>query len=322
MSTDILDSLWVEKYRPKKLDDVILLDDQKKFFENCLVKEEIPSLFFYGPPGSGKSTTARIIVDSISKSDMDLLPFNGSDITGVEFIRSDVQEFLKSPPFKSRLKIVYIEEADFLTYNAQSALRAIIEKYSDNGRFICTGNYISKISEPLQSRFQMFAMKTISEDFAFNYCTKILDSEQVEYDENTIRLLIKNFLPYVRKTINVLQQNVIDKKLKKIDISSIISNEKKICSLIIQMCDDMLTERRDKTINSNMALIQKLVNNDLDFRSIYEQLFIYDTLPLWAKIKVNYYCNSHQNCAIPSVHFIACVYDIVQSGINSSKKLN
>jgi replication factor C small subunit len=319
MSEDILDSLWVEKYRPKNLNDVILPDDQKKFFINCVERKDIPSLFFFGPPGSGKSTTARIIVDTICESDMDCLPFNGSDITGVDFIRDEVQEFLKSPPYKSKLKIVFIEEADFLSQNSQSALRAIMEKYSSNGRFMCTGNYISKISDPVQSRFQMFEMKTISHEFAIKYCTDILQKENVEFDNETVNLVVKNFLPDVRKVVNILQQNVINKKLKKIDVNTIVSTEKKVCSLIVQMCDDMLTERKDKTINTNMAQIHKLTNNDLDYRSIYETLFYYDSLPLWAKIKVNQYSNSHQAAIIPSIHFTACVYDIIQSGLSYLK---
>jgi len=319
MSDDILDSLWIEKYRPKKLDDVVLTDEHRKVLSKCIESAEIPHLLLAGPPGSGKTTSARIIVDAITKSEMDYFPLNGSDSTGVDVIRSDIQDFLKSPPFKSKIKIVFIDEFDYMSQNAQAAMRNIMEKYADNGRFICTCNYLSKVIDPLQSRFQTFQMKSISEEFAIKYCEGILTKENVEYDKDTVTMIVKNLLPDVRKIVGTLQQNTFEKKLKKLDVASIASTEKKLCSYIIQICDDMMTERKDKTINQNISQIQKLVNNDLDFKEIYQLLFFQDTLPLWAKIKVNSYNNAQHSSAVPAIHFMACVYDIVQTGINFSK---
>ena len=314
---DVLDGLWVEKYRPKKLDDVVLEDSQKEFLFRCIEKGEIPHLLLIGPPGSGKTTTARIIVDSLIKNDMDLFLLNGSDSTGVDIMRNDIQSFLKSPPFESKLKIIFIDEFDYTSNNAQASLRAIMEKYGDNGRFICTGNYMSKIIDPLHSRFQTFEMKTINEDFAINYCKKILESEKIEYDNETIKMIIHNYMPDVRKAVGTIQKNVVNGKLKKIDVNSILSIEKKICGLIVQICDEMGSEKRDSIINQTAPEIIKLLSKgEPDYRGMYQTLFNLDGLPLWAKIKINQYQNRHQSCAVPSAHFMAMVYDIITAGMS------
>ena len=315
MQSNILDSLWIEKYRPKKLDDVVLEDDHRNFLGRCIQTEDVPSILFIGPQGSGKTTTARIMIDSITNNEMDLFTMNGSDDTGVDNVRNDIQGFLKTPAYNSKLKIVFIDEFDYMSKNAQAALRGIMEKYAGTGRFICTANYMSKIIEPLQSRFQIFEMKTIQEEFAVKYCKDILEKESVEYDDDTVRLIVSNFVPDVRRAVNTIQKNVIDGKLKKVDAKAIITNEKLICALLVQVCDDIGTDRKDSTINQNMPKITELLSTEPDYLSMYQVLFGSPKLPLWAKIKVNEYSNKHQGCAIPSAHFMAMVYDIVYAGI-------
>jgi DNA polymerase III gamma/tau subunit len=312
-----LNQLWVEKFRPKTLNDLVLNDDQKIFMVKCLEGGEIPHLAFFGPPGSGKTTLARILIESLVKSDMDALVMNGSDSTGVESMRTTVLSFLKSPPFKSKFKIVYIDEFDYVTQNAQAILRSIMETYADNGRFIVTGNYMSKIIEPLFSRFTLFEMKSVQKEFVVNYAKEILKSENVEYDDNSVDLIVQNFLPDVRKAINTLQKNTSNGKLKKIDVNTIITNENRICGLIVQLCDDIPTERKEVTINNCVPQILTLLNNESepDYHHIYQCLAFHEKLPLWAKIKVNYYNNYHNSCASPPQHFMAMVYDIIHAGM-------
>ena len=316
-TNDLLDQLWVEKYRPKSINDVVLNDDQKSFISNCLSKGEIPHLAFFGPAGSGKSTLARIIVDSLIQNDMDVLEMNGSDSTGVDTMRTTVQGFLKSPPYQAKHKIVYIDEFDYTTNNAQAVLRNMMESYADNGRFIVTGNYWSKVLDPIQSRFTMFEMKTLPKEFVINYVKTILDNEKVKYDEQSVDLVVSSLLPDVRKIVNTLQKNTVDKKLKKIDVDTIVSNEKKISGLLIQIAESMGTETEKATINRNVSQIMELLNtqHEPDYINIYQTLFYHEQMPAWGKIKVNEYMNRHNSCVNPPSHFMALVYDVIQSGM-------
>jgi replication factor C small subunit len=254
--TNILDKLWVEKYRPQNINDVVMEQDQKQFLIKCLQNGDVPHLLFVGPAGSGKTTTARIICEEIIKDDMDILELNGSDNTGVDVVRTEIKGFLQAPPFASPHKIVYIDEFDYMTANAQASLRNMMEKYASVGRFICTGNYKSKIIDPLQSRFQIFEMKTISEDFALEFCEKILKDEQVEYDQDTVRMVVQNLIPDVRKVVNTLQKSVVEGKLSAIDKDSITSIEKKIIGIICVICDNIGTDNQKRSIDTNIKSLQ------------------------------------------------------------------
>ena len=319
--SELLDELWVEKYRPRSIDDVVLPDKQRIFLQKCVMKDSVPHLLFIGPQGSGKTTLALILLDLLVKSEMDVLFLNGSDQTGVDYVRNDIAGFLKSPPYKSKLKYVYIDEFDYMSSNAQAALRNIFERYASNGRFICTGNYQSKIIDPLISRFQVFEMDTIKEDFAVDYCEKILKAEDIEYDVNSVKLVVQSLLPDVRKVVGTLQQNVQDGKLVNIDSEALINEEKQICALIVNICDNMKDPKtRNATVNSAVPqILESLTNGEPDYRRMYTTLMSQPKFPFWGKIKVNQYANQHQSCAIPSAHFMAMIYDIISAGMSYQK---
>lgn len=306
--------LWVEKFRPKDLDSVVLNDETREFFRKCLNEDVIPHLLFYGPPGSGKTTIARILVDYIIKNEDDVMILNGSDTNGVSDIRN-LQGFCTTPPLASNHKIIFIDEADHLTPNACAILRGFIEQYEENVRWMFTCNYISKLTDAIISRFQSFKFEKISEDFIENYLSDILNKEEIKFDDSDLKLIIKNCYPDVRRMVNILQQNSIEGKLKNISASKIQTQERKLVGFIIEIADSIGKESEKSIINKNLSTIHKLLSSDTepDYRSIYDELFR-SSIPPWAKIKINQYANNHQSCAIPPIHFQAMILDMIAAG--------
>jgi len=314
---DVFNQLWIEKFRPNDIEQVVLNEPQKVFFKKCLDKDEIPHVLFCGPPGSGKTTLARILTDNLVKNSMDLLCMNGSDTTGVEYVRDTVVSFLKSPPFASRFKYVFIDEFDYMTKNAQAILRNVMETYSGNGRFILTCNYESKIIEPLLSRLTKFEMKSMPKEYVISFVKNILNTENVIFDDKTVELTVTSLIPDIRKIVNTIQKNVEDGKLKTIKQEDLVTSENKITGLIINLCDSIGTDQQNATTNKVLPTIMSILNssNEPEYVKIYESLFDHEGLPAWAKIKVNQYANSHNGAFSDAHHFMAMCYEILQAGL-------
>ena len=205
------DKIWVEKYRPAKLEDLILDDKSLRIVSQF--KDEIPNLLFVGSPGTGKTTLARIIVNDILGCNY--LYINASDESGIDTIRHNITNFAQTKSFDGGIKVVVLDEADGLTSQAQAALRNTMETYAKYCRFILTANYKHKIIPALQSRCQSLDLKPVVEQAA-KRCFNILKQENVKVsDEQKKKFvrLVKRLFPDLRKTINEIQKSVIDGEL-------------------------------------------------------------------------------------------------------------
>ena len=210
-------TLWIEKYRSQTLEQYIGNDAVKTRISDCIKANDIPHFIFSGTAGTGKTTLAKLIVNNIK---CDYLYLNASDENGIDMIREKVKGFASSATFNP-IKVVILDEADFLTQPAQAALRNIIEEYSVSTRFILTCNYIERLIEPLTSRCEIHILKPPSKpDVARHVCTNILDVEGVKYDLKNVALLVKEHYPDIRSIIKYLQAGVKDNEFQWVELNT------------------------------------------------------------------------------------------------------
>ena len=200
-------TLWIEKYRSENLDQYIGNEVIKSRITDCIAQNDIPHFIFSGTAGTGKTTLAKLIINNIK---CDYIYLNASDENGIDMIREKVKGFASAASFQP-IKVVILDEADFLTQPAQAALRNIIEEYSISTRFVLTCNYIERLIEPLTSRCEIHILKPPSMgEVAKHVCINILDVEGVKYDIKDVAALIKDSYPDIRSIIKNLQAGTKD----------------------------------------------------------------------------------------------------------------
>ena len=207
--------LWVEKYRPQVLEDYVGNEIIKNKIADYLKKGSIQNLLFYGVAGTGKTTLAKLITKNLN---CDLLYINASDERGIDTIRDKIIPFASSMSFND-VKIVILDEADYITPQAQATLRNTIESCSKTTRFILTCNYLERIISPLQSRCQTFEITPPSKQEVNNKCQDILTKEKILFYDNNIGDVINTHYPDIRKIINTLQGSVVEGQIKIDDTS-------------------------------------------------------------------------------------------------------
>jgi DNA polymerase III delta prime subunit len=255
-------SLWVEKYRPNKLKDYVGNEHLKSKVEGYLESGDVPHLLLYGKAGTGKTTLAKLIVNSI---DCDYMIINASDENNVETVRNKVKNFASSMGFKP-FKIVILDEFDYMSQNAQAILRNLMETFSAHCRFILTCNYVEKVIEPIQSRCQTFQIIPPTKKDVAIQISNILKAEEIEFDIKDLVPIIDAAYPDIRKVINTCQLNSNKGKLK-VDVQNLLENDYKIKVLDILKSGD---NKRNKYMTLRQTLIDSKV---VDFTDLYTLLY-------------------------------------------------
>jgi len=216
-SFNMSNSLWVEKYRPDTLEGYVgnehILEKVKIYIEN----EDVPHLLLYGVAGTGKTTLAKIITNQI---DCDVMYINASDENSVDAVRDKIRGFASSMGFR-KWKVIILDEADYLTPNAQAALRNLMETFSKSTRFILTCNYVEKVIDPIQSRCQTFAITPPSKKEVAKRLFDILNEEEVKFQKEDLAVLVNGGYPDIRRVLNAAQRQVVKGELK-IDTTSTV----------------------------------------------------------------------------------------------------
>jgi DNA polymerase III delta prime subunit len=205
---------WVEKYRPTNFDDIVLDDINKKFLINIINNNHIPNLLLYGPPGTGKTTTIINLINkyyynlNIKKKGL-FIHLNASDDRGIDIIRNQINQFVntKSLFIKNIIKFVILDEVDYMTKNAQQALRYLIQQYSTNVRFCLICNYISRIDTSLQNEFIKLRFSQLPQEKIFIYLKNIIEKEKININNEQIKSIQIVFNSDIRSMINYLQSN-------------------------------------------------------------------------------------------------------------------
>jgi len=204
---------WVEKYRPSNFSKIVLDPINRTIFKNIINKDYFPNLLFYGPPGTGKTTTIINLINEhqqehskINKENV--IHLNASDERGIDIIRNQIQQFVKSNSFfESGIKFVILDEADYMTKNAQQALKYLMQSTNYNVRFCLICNYISKLVTSLQSEFICIRFDQLPETEIYNFIRNVAESEQLQLEDNDIRTIQKTYRSDIRSMINFIQLN-------------------------------------------------------------------------------------------------------------------
>ena len=263
--------LWVERYRPSTMDTYIGNEHLKSKVSIYLESGDLPHLLLYGRAGTGKTTLAKLLVKNI---ECDYLYINASDENNVDTVRTKVKTFASTMGFKD-MKVIILDECDYITPNAQAALRNLMETFSKHCRFILTCNYVERIIDPIQSRCQSFQIIPPSKKEVAVHLSNILKNENVIFKVDDIATIINGGYPDIRKVINTSQRQVVKNELK-LDAQEIILSDYKL--KLLKVIQTKSKTRKEIFTEIRQILADAKVTDFADFfRLLYDEVDTYGT---------------------------------------------
>ena len=284
-------TLWVEKYRPDTLEGYLGNEEFISGLQEWIGKNDFPNLLLHGPAGTGKTTAAKLVVKNIS---CDFLYLNCSDENGIDTIRDKVKQFASGATFKP-LKVVILDEADFLTINAQAALRNVIESFSLTTRFIFTCNFVERIIDPLKSRLNTFSLNSPEPKTIAKRLKEVLDTEQIEYDIKDVVEIVKKTYPDIRRALNLIQGLSIGGKLVVKNVTD--------SNYIEQIITEIKSEKKTSFNNIRQIIADNNIN---DFTGVYKELHNAYSTPT-ATIIIEEYLFHSTTIPDKEICFMACI---------------
>ena len=300
-------TLWCERYRPSTMDEFVGNEHIKDKVSSLIHDQDIPHLMFAGKAGTGKTTLAKLLIKNI---DCDYLFINASDENSVDTIRNKIKGFVTTIGFKG-LKIVVLDEADYVSPNGQAALRNLMETFSKHARFILTCNYQERIIDPIISRCQSFSLNPPSQKDVAVHLAGILKNEGVEFELEDVKTLVVSYHPDIRKVINTAQ--LFSKKGKlTLDVEQLIGSDVKL-----NMMSTLLDS--GQSILNRFKVIREMIhaNGTRDFSEFYS--FLYENLDNFSEdiqpmIILQLADAQHRDAFVvdKEINFSACIYNILK----------
>ena len=301
--------LWVEKYRPKTIDDCILPKEQKEYFKNLVKNGEIQNILLCGTAGTGKTTVARALCEQLNS---DYIIINGSEESGIDVLRTKIKSFASTVSFTGNTKVVILDEADYLNPNStQPALRGFIEEFANNCRFIFTCNFKNRIIQPLHSRCAVVEFKIPNQEKPklaaqfFKRLVDIMSSESIEFDPKVMAKVVEKHFPDFRRTLNELQRYAQSGRI----------DEGILINLSEANMNELVTALKEKDWKRMRTWVVNNLDNDPVslFRKIYDTLISQTNQVPQLVLTIADYQYKSAFVSDQEINLVACLTEIMAS---------